>query len=186
MKTLLNAFRPALVSFVALSLICGVVYTGAVTGVAQVLFPHEANGSIIAETLADGTKRDIGSALIGQQFTKSEYLIGRPMGTSNLSPTGEKQKLLVLERVDAWHALDPGNTAEIPADLVTASGSGVDPYISPDAAEYQVSRIAKVRGMSEGDVRALIALYSTDRFLGIFGERTVSVLKVNLALDRKL
>lgn len=186
MKTLFIVLRPALVSFAVLSFICGIVYTGALTGIAQIFFPRAANGSIITITSADSTERNFGSALIGQQFTLKQYLIGRPMGTTNLSPSSAKEKALVLERVEAWHALDPEHTAEIPADLVTASGSGVDPYISPEGAEYQVSRIAKARGMSEGDVRAIIALYTTERFLGIFGERTVHVLKVNLALDRKL
>ena len=124
-----------------------------VTGIAQLVFPDQANGSIITVTLKDGTKKDYGSALIAQEFTKPEYLIGRPMGTTNLSPVSEKQKELVQERIDWWHAFDPENTADIPMDLVTASGSGVDPHISPEAAEYQVTRIAKARGMREDAVR---------------------------------
>ena len=105
------------------------------------------------------------------------------MGASNLSPTSRKQKTLIQERVDRWHAIDPENNADIPADLVTESGSGVDPYISLEAAEYQVSRIARARGMQEASVRAIISVHANGRFLGIFGEPCVNVLEVNLALD---
>lgn len=167
--------RPALVSFAALSLLFGVAYTGIITGIAQLAFPQKANGSIISN--------DRGSALIAQTFAKPEYLIGRPGGTSNLSPVSEKQKALVLERTAYWRTLDPGNNSAIPADLLTASGSGVDPNISPEAAEYQVARIARIRGVSEASVRVSIAKNTTGRFLGIFGERAVNVLKVNLSLD---
>jgi len=175
MKTFLRAFRPVLVSFAALSLLFGVAYTGLVTGIAQLAFANKANGSIIAN--------DRGSALIAQEFTKAEYLIGRPAGTSNLSPVSEKQRSLVLERTAYWRALDPLNTSVIPADLLTASGSGVDPNISPEAAEYQVERIARSRGVSEDAVRDAIARNTEGRFLGVFGERSVNVLKVNLSLD---
>ena len=183
MKTFLQALRPALVSFAALSLLFGVLYTGVITGIAQLAFPQKANGSIITIALPDGTKKDCGSALIAQTFTKPEYLIGRPGGTSNLSPVSDKQKALVSARIDAWRSIDPGNNSAIPVDLVTASGSGVDPNSSPEAAEYQVSRIARTRGVSETSVRDIIAKNTTGRFLGVFGERAVNVLKVNLSLD---
>lgn len=175
--------RPALVAFVALTLLCGVFYTGVVTGIAQVFFPDQANGSILTVTARDGKKIDCGSALIAQNFSNPRYLIGRPLGTTNLSPVSEKQRTLVQERVDRWHAIDLANTADIPMDLVTASGSGVDPNVSPEAAEYQVGRIARERGLSAEKVREVIAKYTQGRFLGIFGEPSVNVLKVNLALD---
>jgi K+-transporting ATPase ATPase C chain len=166
-----------------MTILCGIIYPGVVTGVAQAVFPDKANGSIITVTLKDGRKKDFGSALIAQEFTEPEYLIGRPMGTTNLSPVGEKQEKLVQDRIDWWHSIDPDNKADIPMDLVTASGSGVDPNISPEGAEYQVRRIAKERNMSEDAVRAIIEKYTTGRFLGFWGEPAVNVLKVNLALD---
>ena len=183
MRKLFVILRPALVCFAVMTLLCGVVYTAAVTGVAQLLFPAQANGSVISVARADGSTVQVGSALIAQDFTKPEYLIGRPSGVSNLSPTSEEQAALVQERIDWWHSFDPANTAEIPADLITASGSGVDPHISPEAAEYQVARIAKTRGISEDDVRSIIESHTTGRLLAIFGEPVVNVLEVNLALD---
>lgn len=166
-----------------MTILCGVLYPAFVTAVAQVFFPVQANGSLISVTLKDGTVRTYGSLQIAQEFTKPEYMIGRPAGTSNLSPDSEKQRELVQSRVDWWHQLDPDNTALIPSDLVTASGSGVDPNISPEAAAYQVARIARERGVSEDDVRSIISRYTTGRFLGFWGEPAVNVLKVNLALD---
>jgi K+-transporting ATPase ATPase C chain len=124
-----------------------------------------------------------GSELLAQEFTRPEYLIGRPIGVTNLSPVSEEQKKLVQERIDWWHAFDPNNAAVIPMDLVTASGSGVDPNISPEAAEYQVIRIAMARNMEEDEVRSIIQTYTSGRFLGFIGEPAVNVLKVNLALD---
>jgi K+-transporting ATPase ATPase C chain len=183
MKSFLKALRPILISIVILTVICGLIYPGIVTGIAQAVFPAQANGSIITVTLKDGTTKDYGSALIAQEFNKPEYLIGRPMGTTNLSAVSAEQKELVQERVDWWHSFDPNNTAPIPMDLVTASGSGVDPNISPEAAEYQVARIAQARGMAEDDVRAIILRHTTGRFLGFWGEPAVNVLKVNLTLD---
>ena len=183
MKKLSVLLRPALVLFVVMTLLCGVLYPAAVTGIAQLVFPAQANGSVIRVTLADGTTREYGSERIAQDFTQPEYLIGRPAGASNLSPTSEEQAALVQERIDWWHAFDPENTADIPADLVTASGSGVDPNVSPEAAEYQIARIAKARGISQDEVRGIIDRCTTGRFLGIFGEPAVNVLKVNLALD---
>lgn len=183
MKKIAKDLRPALVCFFGITLLCGVIYPLFVTGIAQMAFPNQANGSIITITAANGTKADVGSALLGQEFTKPEYLIGRPMGTSNLSPVSKEQNAVVTERVRWWHTFDPQNKAEIPMDLVTASGSGVDPNISPAAAEYQVARIASARGIGEDAVRAVINQYTTGRFLGFWGESGVNVLKVNLALD---
>lgn len=183
MTKAMKLLRPAFLCFVVMTILCGVLYTAAVTGVAQLIFPKQANGSIITVTLKDGTQKEYGSALIAQEFTKPEYLIGRPMGTTNLSPVGEEQQKLVRERIDWWHAFDPDNTADIPMDLVTVSGSGVDPNISPSAAEYQAARIARERDMTEDDVKAIIGKYTTGRFLGFWGEPAVNVLKVNLALD---
>lgn len=175
--------KPALLSFIILTIICGVIYPAIVTGIAQVVFPKQANGSIITVTLKDGTKKDYGSALIAQEFTKPEYLIGRPSSVSNLSPVGKEQKALVNERVAWWRIFNPENTGDIPMDLVTASGSGVDPNISPEAAEYQVARIAQARSIDESTVRDVIKKYTTGRLFGFWGEPAVNVLKVNLALD---
>lgn len=183
MRKLFVILRPALVCFAVMTLLCGVLYTAAITGIAQLAFPTQANGSVISVANADGTVQKVGSALIGQDFTKPAYLIGRPSGVSNLSPTSEEQTALVQARIDWWHAFDPENKADIPADLVTASGSGVDPNISPEAADYQVARIARERGISESDVRSIIGKCTTGRLLGIFGEPAVNVLEVNLALD---
>ena len=168
---------------IIMTLLCGVLYPGIVTGIAQLFFPQKANGSIITVTLKDGTKKEYGSLLIAQEFTKPEYLIGRPMGITNLSAVSEEQKMLVQERIEWLHSLDPENDADIPADLVTASGSGVDPYISPEAAEYQVSRIARKRNISEDALRDIIQRYTSVKLLGIWGEEGVNVLEVNLALD---
>ena len=183
MVKFMRTMKPALILFGVMTLLCGVIYPALVTGAAQWWFPHQANGSAISVTLADGTTVSYGSEWIAQQFAKPECLIGRPMGATNLSPASDEQEALVQERIAWWHAFDPENTADIPMDLVTASGSGVDPNISPEAAEYQVSRIAKARGLSEDEVRGIFKKYTTGRFLGFLGEPTVNVLKVNLALD---
>lgn len=183
MSKILKALKPAFLCFAVMTILCGVIYTGVVTGISQAVFHKQANGSIITVTLKDGTRKDYGSALIAQEFTKTEYLIGRPAGVTNLSPVSDEQKKLVQERIDWWHALDPENTAYIPMDLVTASGSGADPNISREAAEYQVSRIARTRGIGEDEVRKIIKMYTNGRFLGFIGEPAVNVLKVNLALD---
>lgn len=177
--------RPALICFLAMTILCGFLYTMAVTGVTQLIFPKQANGSVITVTLKDGTKKDYGSALIAQTFTKPQYLIGRPDNgaATNLSPTSDKEKENVQKRVAWLHSIDPINKAAIPDDLVTASGSGLDPDISPAAAEYQVARIARERNMSAVAVRAVIKKYTTGRFLGFIGEPAVNVLEVNLALD---
>ncbi|MCL2351411.1 MAG: potassium-transporting ATPase subunit C [Firmicutes bacterium] len=183
MKSLLKQLRPAVLFFLAFTVVCGVAYTGVLTGIARLAFRHKADGSVITVTLKDGSKREYGSALLAQEFTEPRYLIGRPMTVSNLSPVSGEQARLVAQRTAWWRELDPENTADIPADLVTASGSGADPYISPKAAEYQAARIAKARGMAEGEVLAVIRKYTKGRFLGFIGEPGVNVLMVNLALD---
>lgn len=175
--------RPALTVFAALTLICGGAYTATVTGIAQICFPAQAYGSVVEIHEKDGCVKSYGSALLGQEFTKPEYLIGRPLGATNLSPTGAKQRELVAARVAKWRTIDPENAAPIPADLVTASGSGVDPYVSPEAAEYQVARIARARGIDASAVRSIVSKRTNGKFLGIFGEPAVNVLEVNLALD---
>lgn len=183
MKKILKALKPALWCFVILTVLCGVIYPGIITVIAQAVFPAQANGSIITVTLKDGIQRDYGSSLIAQEFTRPEYLIGRPMGTTNLSPVSTEQEKLVKQRIDWWHSFNQENKETIPMDLVTASGSGVDPNISLAAAKYQVSRIARERGISEDAVRDIIKKYTTGRFIGFCGEPVVNVLKVNLALD---
>ncbi len=183
MSKIMKVLRPALLCFVVMTILCGVIYPGVVTGIAQTAFPNQANGSVITVRLKDGTQKDFGSTLIAQEFTKPEYLIGRPMGTTNLSPVGTEQEKLVKERIDWLHSIDPDHHADIPMDLVTASGSGVDPNITPEAAEYQIARIARKRSISEDAVRGIINQYTTGRFLGFWGEPAVNVLKVNLALD---
>lgn len=187
-KKILRILRPAAVCLAVLMLLCGILYPGIITGAAQIFFAHEANGSIITIKQKDGTTVDYGSELIAQTFTKPQYLIGRPSvtgssGPSNLSSVSKQEEALVKERADLLHKLDPGNKEAIPADLVTVSGSGVDPDISPEAAEYQVPRIASARGISEEDVRKIIGKYTTGRLLGFWGNPAVNVLKVNLALD---
>jgi K+-transporting ATPase ATPase C chain len=183
MRDFMKTLKPALLCFLAMTILCGVIYTVVVTGVTQLIFPKQANGSIITVTLKDGTKKDYGSVLIAQTFTKSQYLIGRPDGVTNLSPTSDKEKENVKKRIDFLHSIDPTNNNDIPIDLVTASGSGVDPHISPAAAEYQVARIARERNMSQDAVKAIIKKYTDGRFLGFIGEPAVNVLKVNLVLD---
>ena len=183
--------RPAIVSLIALTLLTGVLYPVAVTGIAQLIFPGQANGSLI---LKGG--KPVGSSLIGQAFDDPKYFWGRPSATSpfpnnagssggsNLGPTNPDLQKAVQGRIDALKAADPGNTAPIPVDLVTASGSGLDPHISPAAALYQVQRVAKVRGLSEEKVRELVTQYTRGRQFGFLGEPGVNVLTLNLALDQ--
>ena len=182
----LRTVKPALMVFLALTILTGVIYPAVVTGLAQWWFPGQANGSAIQGKQADGSEVFYGSRLLAQPFTSPRYLIGRPAGVSNLSPVGGIERDLVAQRVAAWRGLDPGNTRDIPMDLVTASGSGVDPNISPEAAEYQVARIAKARGVPEDAVRAIVQKYTTGRLLGFIGEPAVNVLMVNLALDGRI
>ncbi len=184
--------RAAIVSLVALTVITGIVYPLIVTGIAQAVFPFQANGSLI---LKDG--KPVGSALIGQPFDDPKYFWGRPSATtpfqdnaasssgSNLGPTNPDLVKAVQGRVDALRAADPGNTAPVPVDLVTASGSGLDPHISPAAALYQVSRVARARKLDPEAVRQLVTRYTEGRFMGILGEPRVNVLQLNLALDGK-
>jgi K+-transporting ATPase ATPase C chain len=183
MKKNLSVLKPAFMCFLMMTVLCGLIYTGVVTVIAQVIFPNQANGSIITVQLKDGTKKDYGSALISQEFTKPEYLIGRPLGATNLSPSSSEQEKLVQQRIAWWHSFDAENSGNIPMDLVTASGSGVDPNISPEAANYQIARIAKQRGIDQTSVNEIIEKYTSKRFLGFWGESSVNVLKVNLALD---
>jgi len=185
-------FRAAFVSLVLFTVITGVVYPVVVTGIAQLVFPAQANGSLITK---DG--KVVGSALIGQPFDDPKYFWSRPSATSpfpynaasssgsNLGPTNPDLIKAVQGRVDALRAADPGNTAPVPVDLVTSSGSGLDPHISPAAALYQVSRVAKARGLAPDAVRALVEQHVEGRQLGILGEPTVNVLALNLALDRQ-
>jgi potassium-transporting ATPase KdpC subunit len=187
MKSLL---RPALILFAILTLITGVIYPLVVTGIAQVAFPRAANGSVIER---DGKK--LGSELIGQAFADPKYFWSRPSATtpfadnaasssgSNLGPTNPALTDAAKQRVDALRAVDPNNTAMVPMDLVTASGSGLDPHISPAAAQYQLSRVARIRGRNEGEIAALVANATEPRQFGLFGEPRVNVLKLNLMLD---
>lgn len=182
--------RPALVALMALTLITGFLYPLLITGIAQVLFPWQANGSLI---LIDG--KPVGSLLIGQPFDEPKYFWGRPSATSpfpynaaassgsNLGPTNDALMKAVQARIDALKAADPNNPLPLPVDLVTASGSGLDPHISPAGAEYQVRRIARVRGLDDTVVRGLVAQHTEGRQLGVLGEPRVNVLTLNLALD---
>ena len=182
--------RSALMVFFILTILTGVAYPLAVTGIAQLLFPHQANGSLIYK---DG--KPIGSSLIGQPFDEPKYFWGRPSATapfpynaaassgSNLGPTNPALPEAVKTRVAALKAADPGNDTPVPVDLVTASGSGLDPHISSASAEYQVRRVARARGRDEAFVRTLVSQHTEGRQLGMLGERRVNVLALNLALD---
>ncbi|MCW5796970.1 MAG: hypothetical protein LZF60_270207 [Nitrospira sp.] len=182
--------KPALVTFLILTVVTGLIYPAIVTGLAQLLFPYQANGSLIVR---EG--KPIGSILLGQPFDDPKYFWGRPSATapfpynaaassgSNLGPTNPALMEAVTTRVAALKTADPGNEAPVPVDLVTASGSGLDPHISPAAAEYQVRRVARARGMEETVVRTAVSQHIEGRQLGILGERRVNVLVLNLALD---
>lgn len=188
----------ALGVFALFTIVCGLGYTLAVTGVVQLAFPYQANGSLIT---VDG--KVVGSELIGQNFDDEAHMWGRIQNVSivegedgelmaygapsNLSPASEKYRQLVDARVKKIRAANSDADMDaVPVDLVTCSGSGLDPEISPDAAEYQVPRLAKATGKSEDEVREIIAQCTKGRFLGVFGEPTVNVLKVNLMLDGAL
>jgi potassium-transporting ATPase KdpC subunit len=182
--------RAALVSLAVLTVVTGIVYPVVVTAVAQLVFPRQANGSLIVK---DG--KVVGSALIGQPFDDPKYFWGRPSATSpfgynaasssgsNLSPTNPALIKSVQERVDALRAADPDNKAAVPVDLVTASGSGLDPHISPAAALYQVNRVARARKVDPASVRELVERHTEGRQFGFLGEPRVNVLALNLALD---
>ena len=193
---MISQVRPALFMLLIFTLITGVVYPLVVTGIAQVVFPHQANGSLI---VIDG--KAYGSELIGQQFDDSKYFWGRLSATStfpynafnadtltgssgsNYGPLNPALMEMVQARVDALKAADPANIAPIPVDLVTASGSGLDPHISVAAANYQISRVARERGLSDEAVSDLVNQYTEGRQLGFLGEPRVNVLELNLALD---
>jgi K+-transporting ATPase ATPase C chain len=197
---MLKEIRPAIVVLIALTLINGLAYPLAITGIAQVLFPYQAQGSMIER---GGTV--VGSALIGQLFTDDKYFHGRPSATnmpdpqdptknvdapynaansggSNLGPTSKMLADRLKGDVDRLKAENP--TAAVPVDLVTTSGSGLDPEISPEAALFQVPRVAKARNMPEDQLRQLVENQTEGRFLGLIGEPRVNVLELNLALER--
>ncbi|MFA5269848.1 MAG: potassium-transporting ATPase subunit KdpA, partial [Methanoregula sp.] len=185
-----NQLKPAIIIFFLLTLITGIFYPLLITGIAQAVFPVQANGNLIVH---DGNV--VGSALIGQPFTSPKYFWSRPSATSpvpynaglssgsNLGPSNPALKSAVNTRVEALHAADPTNTLPIPVDLVTSSGSGLDPHISVAAAHYQVHRIARERNLTEADVQALVNTHIEPRQFWIFGEPRVNVLELNLALD---
>ncbi|HEX8992705.1 MAG TPA: potassium-transporting ATPase subunit KdpC [Anaerolineales bacterium] len=193
---MLAQFRPALLILLALTVITGVIYPLAITGIAQLVFPHQANGSLIYRN-----GKPVGSELIGQQFDDPKYFWGRLSATgdfpynafnaqtstgssgSNYGPLNSALLKAVQDRVNALKAADPGNHTPIPVDLVTASGSGLDPNISVAAALYQAPRVARLRGLSLDQVEKLIAQYTQGRQLGFLGEPRVNVLELNLALD---
>ena len=186
----MHQLRAAFVVFVILTVITGAVYPLVVTGIAQTVFPHQANGSLI-----ERNGKTIGSALIGQHFDDAKYFWGRPSATapvgynaasstgSNLGPTNPALLDAVRERLDAIRKAHPNQSGLIPVDLVTASGSGLDPHISRAAAEFQVGRVAKARGLGDDSVRRLVEVHTEARTLGILGEPRVNVLRLNLALD---
>lgn len=165
------------------TVICGIMYPAAITGISQLLFQDKANGSMITIETQEGSGALVGSSLLGQAFTESQYLIGRPQTISNASPSSVEQSAAVAERIDFWKELAPLNEADIPMELVTASASGVDPHISAEAAAYQVERIAAERGMNPERVQAIIDEKTSGRAFFVFGEPAVNVLEVNLALD---
>ncbi|MDP9151527.1 MAG: potassium-transporting ATPase subunit KdpC [Myxococcota bacterium] len=192
---MLAQIRAAVIVYVALTVLTGIGYPLAVTGIAQAAFNRQANGSVIVE---NGSA--VGSTLIGQSFEDPKYFWGRLSATldangkalpynasassaSNLGPTNPALVDEVKARVDALRAADPESQGAIPVDLVTSSGSGLDPHISPAAADYQVRRVAKARRLDEERVRSLLAAHTLGRDLGILGEPRVNVLELNLALD---
>lgn len=190
MKTLIPMLRPALSLFVLLTVVTGVLYPLAVTGIAKAAFPETAAGSLAVK---DG--KPVGSLLIGQNFTDPGHFWGRPSATapmpynaaasggSNQGPLNPALVDAVKGRIAALQAADPGNDRKIPADLVNASASGLDPHISPAAAEYQLGRIAKARQIDPSAIKALVDQNTEDRQWGVFGEPRVNVLKLNIALD---
>jgi len=188
--TMWNQLRSAVLLFASITFLTGIVYPFVVTGMAQALFPRQANGSLI-----EITKDKTASELVGQPFSDPRYFWSRPSATtpvayngassagSNLGPSNPDLKATVHMRIAALLAADHENRVPIPVDLVTASGSGLDPHISPAAAMYQVSRVAKARGTDKKDIEKLVCMHIRDRQFGIFGEPTVHVLHLNMALD---
>lgn len=184
---MISQLRPAFFILLIFTVITGVIYPLVVTGIAQVLFPSQANGSLI---MVDG--KAVGSELIGQQFDDPKYFWERPSAAgynaaassgSNYGPLNPALLDVVQKRIDDLKTADPHNTLPIPVDLVTASGSGLDPHISIAAASYQVHRVAAARGLSEADVQSLVDEYTEGRQFGFLGEPRVNVLQLNLALD---
>jgi K+-transporting ATPase ATPase C chain len=183
--------RQSIVMLILMTAITGVLYPLLVTAIGQAVFPHAANGSLIER---DG--QAVGSELVGQPFSDPKYFWGRPSATapfpyngaasggSNLGPTNPALVEAVKRRIDALRAADPGNAAPVPVDLVTASGSGLDPHISPAAAAYQAARVARARGLRVQDVERLVAAATEGRTFGLLGEPRVNVLKLNRSLDR--
>ncbi|HEY6484566.1 MAG TPA: potassium-transporting ATPase subunit KdpC [Steroidobacteraceae bacterium] len=186
-----SLLRPCIVLFLVMTLITGVGYPLLVTGLAQLIFPRQARGSLV---LQGG--RLIGSRLIGQSFSDPKYFWSRPSATtpqpynalassgSNLGPLNPALMQAITARIQALHVADPGNPAPIPVDLVTASGSGLDPQISLAAANYQLARVARARHLAPEAVRALIRAHTRGKLLGVLGEPAINVLELNLALDR--
>jgi K+-transporting ATPase ATPase C chain len=187
---MVRTFKDAFVMLVLLTLVTGVAYPLLITGVGQAVFPAQANGSLL-----EREGKAVGSALIGQPFSDPKYFWTRPSATSpmpynagassgsNQGPLNPALAEAVAGRIKALRDADPDNKAPVPVDLVTASGSGLDPHISPAAAEYQVARVAKARGIDAAKVRALVAEHTASRQLGFLGEPRVNVLTLNLALD---
>jgi potassium-transporting ATPase KdpC subunit len=185
-----STIRPAIVLFLIMTVITGVAYPLLVTGIAQVVFPHQAAGSLIEQ---DG--KAMGSSLIGQSFSDPKHFWSRPSATgpfpynasasggSNQGPLNPALADAVKSRIEALHAADPTNTAPVPVDLVTASASGLDPDISVAAANYQAARVAQARGLKPQTVQALIAAHTKAKFLGFIGEPRINVLELNLALE---
>ena len=185
-----KTIRQSVVMLLLMTVLLGIGYPLVITGAAQLLFPHQANGSLIEKN-----GKPIGSELIGQYFDDPRYFWGRPSATSpqpdngtgssgsNQGPTNPALRDAVQQRIETLYKADPGNTAPVPVDLVTASGSGLDPQISPAAAQYQIARVARVRHLSVEQVQALVAKFTQGRQLGLLGEPRVNVLELNLALD---
>jgi len=190
LTTLKTQLRPAIVGVIVFTILTGLIYPLTITGIAQLLFPREANGSLISR----GGKT-VGSELIGQGFNDPRYFWSRPSATapqgynaaassgSNLGPSNPALTQAVADRIQALRNADPGNALRVPVDLVTASASGLDPHVSPAAAAYQAARVARAQGLREADVLNLVARNVEGRQWGVLGEPRVNVLRLNIALD---
>ena len=186
----MSMLRPALVSFAALGILTGLAYPLAITGIGQVVFPYKANGSLIVKN-----GQTLGSQLIGQQTEDPKYFWGRLSATgdfatnaanssgSNLAPSNPDLRAAAERRIQLLRAADPASAVPVPGDLVTASGSGLDPHITPAGADYQIRRVARVRGLTESTLRDLVRRHTEGRTFGALGEPRVNVLELNLALD---